>query len=265
MTVFIHELKRRLKGMVIWQIVMLLFMLASMTKYDTFKDGGQAVEEMISAIPSSLQAMFGMTGLDISSVSGYVGICLIFIVVMVAIYAGLMGASVVADEEIDRTSEFLYPKPAGRTKILFQKLLVVLIGISSMAVTVYLSILISTAKYNVDAATHEVLLQYSLAALIIMLLFGSLGLFLASAVKYSARGVSLLSMAVVVSYFAYATSKMSDSLDWLKYVSVFRWFDAKDILSAEQVDSALAILALGLVAVFSLAAFLTFRRRDIVT
>lgn len=263
MNVFFHELKMRLKGLSIWVISMIALIFASMIKYDSLHESGPAATAMIESFPQTLQAVFGMNGLKLSTVSGYVGICLIFIAVMAAIFAGMLGAGVIAEEEIDKTTEFLYPKPIKRSRILWQKLLLVLVGIAGMSLAIYGSLIGSTAKYNLDSATHASLVNYSLAAVLIMLMSASIGVLFATLLKHSKHSLSLMAATVATAYFAYAVSKMSTDFDFLKYGTMFRWFDAKDILEKGQLEPWSILAAVSICLVCVVAAFVFYRRRDL--
>ena len=148
MNVFRHELRQRFKSILVWLAVMAVFIAAAMVKYDTFRGGGKVVNELLNSFPSTLKAVFGMSGLDLTSISGYIGVTYIFIAVMAAIFAGMLGSNAIAREETGRTVEFLYPKPVSRWTVLAQKLLVVGIGIAAMTVTIYATLLVVTAPYN---------------------------------------------------------------------------------------------------------------------
>lgn len=264
MNVFWHELRTQRKSLIIWLVVIVVFVFVSLVKFDSIAESGGSAMEIFKNLSPSLLAVFGMNGLDLATLDGYVGVCFIFIAVMAAIFAGMLGVKVVAEEEIDKTIEFLYPKPTTRSHILIQKLLVVAIGTILMAATVYLSLLVATLKYYPDASTLSAFANFSIAALLIMLLTASVGVLFAAALPRSKQSTGAVSLVVVVSYFAYALSKMSPSLDWLHYVSVFRWYDAVDILQAGN----LAIWSVGVTALVSiaalLAAFVAYSRRDLI-
>lgn len=263
MNIFYHELKAHRKSLSIWLVVMIVFVWTAMIKYDAIKEGGVSVGKLMETIPQTLQAVFGMSGLDIMTVSGYIGVCYIFIAVMVAIFAGMLGAGVIAEEETDRTVEFLYPKPVSRPKILVQKGLVVVIGIALMTVALYGSLIGATLKYSLDTATQTTLLHFTLGALCLMLLSASLGFLFAAVMKQSKKGVNLVALVVVVSYFSYALSKMSTTFDWLKYISIFRWFDAKDIVTSSHVELWPVIVTLAVSILATGIATMTYRKRDL--
>ena len=55
--------------------------------------------------------------------SGFYGIMFLYMAVMAAVHAVILGAGVIAEEERDKTSEFLYAKPVSRSRALTGKLL----------------------------------------------------------------------------------------------------------------------------------------------
>lgn len=264
MNVFWHELRTQRKSLIIWLVVIVVFVFVSLVKFDSIAESGGSAMEIFKNLSPTLLAVFGMNGLDLATLDGYVGVCFIFIAVMAAIFAGMLGANVIAEEETDKTIDFLYPKPVARSHILTQKLLVVALGIVLMATTIYLSVLAATLKYYPDDATLSAFANFGGAALLIMLLAASIGVLFAATIPQSKQSASAVSIVIVVSYFAYALSKMSPSLDWLHYVSVFRWYDAVDILQAGN----LAIWSVGVTALVSiaalLAAFVAYSRRDLI-
>lgn len=262
MNVFRHELRQRFKSILVWLAVMAVFIAAAMVKYDTFRGGGKVVNELLNSFPSTLKAVFGMSGLDLTSISGYTGVTYIFIAVMAAIFAGMLGSNAIAREETGRTVEFLYPKPVSRWTVLAQKLLVVGIGIAAMTVTIYATLLAVTSPYNIDSTTHAALVNFSLAALYIMLLSGGLGLMFAAVSRRSARGATLLAIVIVASYFVFALSKMSTDFEWLALGSMFSWFDAVEIIKQASLPVTQTIVSIALSTVSVVIAFIALHHRD---
>lgn len=81
----------------IWWVVGLLFMVVSgMSKYDTMKSTGQTVNEIFGAMPKSLQAIFGLSSLDLTTITGYFGMLFSYLVLMAAIHAALLGSTMIA-------------------------------------------------------------------------------------------------------------------------------------------------------------------------
>ncbi|WP_244854898.1 ABC transporter permease subunit [Lysinibacillus parviboronicapiens] len=96
-----------------------------MAKYAGLSTSGQSMNEIWTAMPKSLQAIMGTGALDISKVSGYFGVLYIYLLLM----ATMLGATIIAKEERDKTAEFLFVKPVSRTRIICAKLSVAVVNI----------------------------------------------------------------------------------------------------------------------------------------
>ena len=62
--------------------------------------------------------LLGFSDLDLSKVSGYYGMLFIYLLLMATIHAAMLGATIIAKEERDKTSEFLFVKPVSRSKVI---------------------------------------------------------------------------------------------------------------------------------------------------
>ena len=262
MNLFIRELTAHRKSLIIWSIVIGLFMYLSMVKYGTLAADAQASQELMKALPASMQAIFGMTGLDLTTISGYYGICFIFIAVMLAIHAGMLGAEIVAKEEVDKTAEFLYVKPIGRAKALTLKLLAGLVLAAVLFIITYAVSYHSIALVNNGSVPVQELGIFSLALAIIQVVFYALGVLAATAMGQPKKATALIAGAVLVTYIAYVLQSLSPDFSWLRNLSPFAFFNAKDVLASMQLDTAY-VLACGAITLVAIAgSYIAYTRRD---
>ena len=61
---------------------------------------------------------------------------------MATIHAAMLGATIIAKEERDKTAEFLFVKPVSRSKIISFKLLVALVNIVILTIVAAISLFI---------------------------------------------------------------------------------------------------------------------------
>lgn len=262
MNLFIRELKAHRKSIIIWSIITAIFMYLSMAKYSALATDAQASQELMKAPPSSMQAIFGMTGLDLTTITGYYGICFIFIAVMLAIHAGMLGAEIVAKEEVDKTAEFLYVKPIGRAKVLTLKLLAGIVLMVVLFAVSYVTTYHSIALVNSGNVPIKELGIFSAALAIIQLTFYSLGVLAATALGRPKRAAALTSGVVLVAYIAYVLQSMSADFSWLKNVSPFAYFNAQDILSSLQVNYGYTLICGALALAAVTYSYIAYTRRD---
>lgn len=237
-----------------------------MAKYETITaQGGAAIQSMLASFPSTVQAVFGMSGLDLTTVGGYFGVCFLLIALTLCVHAGLLGASLIAQEEIDKTAEFLYVKPRSRRSILTAKLLagvVILICVWAGATVGSIAGIQQFAHFG--DFTPDFWLMMSAAALM-QFFFFTIGACIATLVR-NARGYGkYISIAIFGSYVMYVLAKLSATLVGVHYASVFSWFDAIDILATHTLKvhylficTLISIVALGIV-------YVRYPKRDITT
>ncbi len=233
MNLFRRELRAHLKALIIWPSAMAVFMFMCMAKYQTISgDNSGALQQAMKAFPHSVQAIFGMTGLDLATVPGYFGVCFLFIVIILAVHAGLTGGGFFAEEELTHTTEFLYTKPRTRTKIFITKLLAGLLHIIILwAITMIASIVAIGAFAQMDGFWHD-FLRLMCAMGIIQLTFYSFGIAAATYFKKSALYGRAVTIAVFASYLLYVFAQFSSHVSWLHYASILSYFNATDIITA---------------------------------
>jgi ABC-2 type transport system permease protein len=262
MNLFMRELKAHRKSLIIWSVIMGVFMYLSMAKYTALAADAQASQELMKALPASMQAIFGMTGLDLTTMTGYYGICFIFIAVMLAIHAGMLGAEIVAKEEVDKTAEFLYVKPIGRAKALTAKLLAGLVLMAVLFMVTYAVSYGSIALVNSGSVPVKELVIFTTALGIIQLTFYSLGVLAATALGRPKRATALTAGVVLVAYIIYVLQGLSSDFSWLKNFSPFAYFNAKDILDTLQVNYGYALICGAITLVATTYGYIAYLRRD---
>lgn len=241
---------------------MIIFMYLSMGKYAALSGDAAASQQLVQALPSTLQAVFGMTGLDLTTIQGYYGICFIFIAVMLAIHAGMLGADLVAKEERDKTAEFLYIKPRERVYFLAMKLLAGGVIMALIYVVTALATYGSIAMVNHGSVPIGDLVPFCWALLLVQVLFYSVGVFFAAILARSKQATMYVSIVVFVCYIAYVLQGLSDQFSWFRQITPFSYFSARDILASMSLNTGYVLICVAVSV--ALLGFATFRyvRRD---
>lgn len=262
MNLFIRELKAHRKSLIVWSVVMSIFLYLTMVKYTALAGDAQASQELLKAFPSTIQAIFGMTGLDLTTITGYYGISFIFIAVMLAIHAGMLGAEIVAKEESDKTAEFLYVKPIARSKVLTLKLMAGLAMLLLLFTVTHAATYVSIAAVNNGSVPLKELALFTGALGILQLLFFSLGAAVACILRAPKRAAAITSGIVILSYITYVLQSISPDLSWVKNVSPFAYFSAKDILATLQIDGSYALICGAITLAAITLSYIRYTARD---
>lgn len=263
MNIFFHELKSRRRSQIGWIVALVVFMALSVVKFDTLSQDAAASQALLNQFPATVQALFGMTGLDMVKLSGYFGILFIYIIVILSVHAGMLGAGVLADEERDKTTEFLLVKPRSRSAIITQKMVAGLVYLAVLWGVVVITTWVATLTLMNTGEFMRDFWNFMVALGVTQLTVFALGAAAASLTKNPKLPTRLVAIVVFASYLIFALVKLSPSLGALKYISLFCYFDAVNIINDGKLQP-LSIIVFGTLFVVGIVGtYIFYRRRDV--
>lgn len=265
MKMFWHELRSTYKGLMGWSAGILFFQLSGYSKFEGFKaSSSTSLNGIANAFPKPILVLFGMNDLNFVTLIGYFGILYVFFAMMAAIHAGLLGAGIISKEERDKTSEFLYTRPVSRNKALTAKLAAGLINVLALFVVIAVSSVVGVAivnGHNYELTGQVMNLMWGI--LIFQIFFFSMGVLFAGLFKRPKLPTLGVTVAIVGAYFVSALSQLSDSLNWLRFLTPFRWVAAPSIIYATHVGYGYVALAIGLSILFVVLGYVFYNKRDL--
>lgn len=262
MNVFWQELKSHLLSLIIWCVSMIGFLFMCMVKFDTLAKGGAETEKLIAQFPHTLQVVFGMNGLDIATISGYFGICFIFIMILVAVHAGLLGVNVLAREAQTKTTEFLYTKPVPRSRVITAKLCAGLVQLMILWAATYIGSVWSISSVSTMHGFTADLAVFMAATALIQLTFFAFGMLFAAVSKSPYSPARWMAGLVFATYILSVVAQF-EHYGWLRYISLFSYFNAVDILQAGALKQAYVVVCVVVVPAAFSATYRAYRRRDL--
>lgn len=281
MNIYRREIHANLRSLILWSLGMILFIYASMTKYSALAapgSGEAAAVDIMSGLPVALQAIFGVGQLDFQKASGFWGMIVPYLMLMAAIHAAMLGAVILSKEERDRTSEFLYVKPATRAAIMTAKLLAALTCVAVLYLVTWACSAGLVEKFGPGENAGSAIAVQMLGFLLVQLVFLAMGFLAAAVIKRPkvstgiATGVMLatylLSIAITVNRAPGADGAgkavLTGKLDWLMSFTPFEYFDAKLIVGqGAGLNAWFVILSAALTVCMVAVAYIIFRRRDL--
>jgi ABC-2 type transport system permease protein len=263
MNVFSREIKANLKSLIFWSVGVLAVIAGGMGKYAGFESSGQDVGAMFSQFPKELLAMFGIGNLDLSTAGGFYGVIYIYLLIMAGIHAAMLGANILAKEERDKTSEFLFVKPISRRGIITAK---VLAGLVNVLLFNILSLLMSLGVVAKTAPKEDLngdILMLMAGMLFFQLIFLFIGTAMAALSlkpRAAAKGAAGL---LLGTYLIYALIQVSGKLDWLKYLSPFKYFEAEIIMASKSLDMIFIGLSLVIIGICLIMTYVRYQQKDL--
>ena len=191
MNIFIREIKAHRKSLIIWGVCMILMIVSGMSKYGGSIASGQSMNELMSKMPKSMQAIIGSGSFDLSKASGYYGILFLYLVLMATIHATMLGTDIIAKEERDRTFEFLMVKPISRKTIITSKLLAALVNIVIFNIITFVFSIMMVSYYGKGEAVTGDIAILMLGMFILQLIFLLIGTSIAAISKNPKTSTSL--------------------------------------------------------------------------
>lgn len=247
-----HELKFGWKSWLIWTLAISAFVVICVAVYP---DMNQAMSEEIAKMYSSLGAFgdaFGLDKLQINKFLDFYGLeCGTIIGLGGAIYAAILGIGLLAKEESQRTAEFLFAHPVSRIKVIWQKILALLVQILALHLALLLVALVSIRMINqeVDLAT---LLFYHLGLAILSVQVGLIAFGVSAFLQHENLGAGV--GFAVGAYFLNIVINLKQDFDFLKFLTPFYYIEASRVLVDKAIDwplvglqmlIAVAVLAVG--------------------
>lgn len=253
-----YELNSRWVAIVGWGIGLALFG----TMYTSFFP--QVEEEMAGLADLSIyQAM----GVDLTSFEGYIASVVVqFVPLLLGIYAIITSTEALAGEEDSGTLELILSTPLERWQIVSMKAIAIavatllILAIAGLGNALTLSVIKASVEIDVTA------MQLYLAVLSswpIILAFLMVSLFSGAYLPNRRTAALFMTVIFVVSYFGENLAGMVKSLDFLKPLSPFTYFDASANVFAEGVQAKDVGVLLGIAALFFVLALLSFQRRNV--
>jgi ABC-2 type transport system permease protein len=262
MNIFLRELKANLKSLLIWSAIIILLIFMAEAKYSAFA-GDPELLKMLDSMPPAMLDALSMRGFNLTTISGFYGVMFIYFALMAAIAAAMWGSDSISKEERDKTVEFSLVLPVSRSKVVTAKALAALVNCIAFVLITWGVSLVAVRSFNPDQAFHNYLALEMRAMFSIELIFLAIGLLLGCAMKQYKRSGSTAVAIILATYFMAIVSGMQEKLDFLKYFTPFKYFDAGDLFRNGKMDSTYLLLSAAIIVVCVAAAYLAYDRRDL--
>ena len=260
MTVVLHELKRAKIPFIIWCSVIAFMLAVCVFIFPEMKGEMEKAGDLFSSM-GQFTAAFGMDKLNFGTFIGYFAIeCGNVLGLGGAFFAAVTGISMLCKEEKERTAEFLLASPLSRARIVAEKLAALLIQIVALNLIIYLLCIGSTAAVGEQIPWKEMTLLF---AAYFMLQIELAGICFGLSAFLSKGGAGIGIGVAVVMYFLNIVSNLTESAEFLKYVTPYGYCDGALIVNDGKLDMTLVLIGAAVTIIFTAAAFIKYGKKDI--
>jgi len=262
--IYKREFKRNFKALLIWSGVLSGLILLTLAFFPEFAKQQQEVTKLLESLPESMIKGFGLDQLSIADLIGYYGVRVYMMTTLLgSIYTALLASSILAKEESEKTIEFLLSKPVTRTRIVTEKLLLVLTNVlilNAISAAASLAGFQFTKDQEVPMDTFALLV---IAGILLHMTFGSVG-FMLSSILRKTRGILSISLGMVLAtYFMSVMSGIAEELEPLKYFSPFKYVDAASIINENGIEPLYTFIMAAIILLSTITAYIVYNRKDI--
>jgi ABC-2 type transport system permease protein len=262
MNIFFRELRANFKSLVIWSVITALLVVVGVAKFSAYYGNPESLKILDSFPPAVLDAM-NLRAFNLTTVIGFFGIMFVYFGLLGAIAAAMWGSDIISKEERDRTVEFSLVLPVSRNRVVTAKALAALVNCAVFVLVTWGFSLLMVRSYKPEPGFYSFLALEMEGMFVIELIFLGLGLLLGCAMKqYKLSGSTAVGI-IMVTYILSVMSGLQKNLDFLKYFTPFKYFDAGEMLRSGALGGGYLLLSAAIVVVCVAAAYWTYNRRDL--
>ena len=262
MNIFVRELKANSRSLLIWGVIVVLFVWVGVSKFSAYYENPEMLA-MLDQMPPALLSAFNFRAFNLTTISGFFGVMFTYFALLLSIAAAMWGSDIISKEERDKTVEFSLTLPVARNRLVTAKTLAALVNCIGLLLITWGISLVSAAQYQPGGDFYRFLRLCMLALFIMQLVFLAIGIFLGCAMKRYRRASSVAVSLLLGTYFLSVISALDSDLEFLKYLSPFKYFDAALLLHESRIDVTFVGLSLSIILVSMVGAYLTYARRDL--
>lgn len=260
MTIYIKELRQAFKALCVWTAAIAFMMLVCIMLFPEMKGEMDSVSDVFANM-GGFTAAFGMDKLSFGELMGFYGIeCGNVVGIGGGFFAALAGISVLANEEKERTAEFLLTHPVSRSSVITQKLLSVLTQVVILNLVVVGVSLISAAVIGEEFQMKEFFLLHT-AYLLMQLEISCICFGISAFIKRGSIGIGLgLALAL---YFMNLVCNISEQAEFLCYITPYAYAEASNIISEAKLDVGLIAVGAVIAVVGAVTGYIKYLKKDI--
>ncbi len=240
----------------------MLFVVVGVGKFSAYYNNPEMLA-ILDALPPAMMAAFNMQAFNLTTLTGFFGIMFTYFALMLGIAAAMWGSDIISKEERDKTVEFALTLPVTRSRVVTAKTLAALVNCVVLLLVTWGASLAQRAAYAPDSEFYSFLSLCMVALFIMQVIFLAIGILLGCAMKQYKRASAVAVAMLLGTYFLSIISGLNASLDFLKYFSPFKYFDAGVLLRESRFDLGFVLLSVVIIAVSMIVAHVTYSKRDL--
>lgn len=265
MNLFLKELRKNALSLIIWTLVVSLLIGLTMSVYRTFLANQTKVFGMMSILPKGALQFKGISNIeDLLSAFGFYSVNnIIYMMVLGSIFSIVLASNILLREEYNKTAEYLLSWPLTRDEIFLSKAAVLFLYILLLNMVATLVGFISIEAVKNGPFHIRPFLILSFYTLLVNVLFGAIGLFISTLVKRSKPVTTFSIGLVLIFYFLYTFSKITESASKIGYLTPFKYANMDAIKPGYSLEAWRVLFFTGISLLLFGLSYRIYKRKDI--
>lgn len=260
--VFRQELRSAWRALLGWLIPGMAMIGLTASMQPEMSKKGSLFAEKLDMVPKEILIAFGVQGADFGDPASYLATNFTVYELIGAVFAGILGATVLAKEEAFGTGEMLYTMPVTRRTVVLAKVAAGLVMVEMFALGLAGATFATFAAIGVTLGRPTVIVAMFVVAGALFAAMFALGLLVTVRSSRPRNATSTALGLIFGLYGLNVVGALNHSLAGLRTLSPFHYAEAARIVAVGGVPGRTIALVL-IVLVASVAACLMFERKDI--
>ena len=260
MTILKHELRQGRVSFAIWTLAIGMLMAVCIFLFPEMQGQMESVNEVFASM-GAFTAAFGMDQLNFGTLTGFYAVeCGNILGLGGAFYTALQATDMLCKEEKLHTAEFLLTHPIRRRRVVTEKLAALLVQVLGMNL-ILLALSVGSICAIGEAVCWQELCLLHLAHLLLQVELTGLCFGISAFLRHASAGLGL-GIAVLL-YFLKLVANITESADFLNYITPFGYADGADIMTSGQLDLTRVLLGMACCLLGIAAAYRQYCGKDI--
>lgn len=259
-----RELKINFKNFLIWTSILLVIFLVVFLLYPYIieSDNVKLMDEYMKMFPPEVIKMFNMDIASMDSAFGWLKTeGFIFVLLIIGVYASILGSNILLKEESDKTIEYLNSLPIKRGTILLQKVICGISYITLMVLVVgifnYIGLEISG---DFDKKQYILL---SITPLLAALPLFTINLFVSTFTNKTKKTFGISLGIAFASYFLQILSEMNEVTEFLKYFTTYTLADIRNVIVDSSINPIMVIISIAITILFAVLSYIRYKNKEL--
>ncbi len=260
MTLYKHEMKRNFKSLLIWTLCVGGLCFGCILLYTSLEDSLQNLADVYANM-GAMSVAFGMDKMSLATLTGFYATEVGMMHGLGgAMFAAILGTSMVSKEEAGHTAEFLNVFPISRGRIVVEKYMALISNVFAfnfVCVVLYVSGFVMMGE---DIMAKE-MAYYHMAQFLMQAEIGTVCFMISAFSKRNLMGAGL--GVAILMFAADMMCRIIPAIENMKYITPFYYSNGADIFTSGTLESGMAVIGAGILVLTFAVALVKYCRKDL--